>query len=194
MGTKVGPSIANVYVFLLEKKWLNIYNPFYYKRFIDDIFVLVQRMFLDQIIESLKHAFGNLTLNIEYGQKMVFLDLNIEIDHICNKLDFSLYTKPTNTYSFLLTTSNHPNHIFKNIPKSLFIRLRRNNSKLHNFLHFSRILTWQLIKRGYDYVYLNKLVRNIAKTNRDDLLKYKDKNNKFKQIDNKTFIFTTSFE
>ena len=36
-----------------------------------------------------------------------------------------MYIKPTNTFSYLLTNSNHPEFIFNNIPKSLFIRIRR---------------------------------------------------------------------
>lgn len=133
MGTIVGPSIANIYVFLLETKWLNIYNPFYYKRYIDDLFLIVKNIFLKSTIESLKTSFRNLTLNLEYGSKVVFLDLNLEIDPLTKMLDFTLYTKPTNTFSFLITSSNHPNHIFKNIPKSLFIRIRRNNTRLSNY-------------------------------------------------------------
>jgi hypothetical protein len=76
-------------------------------------------------------------MNLECGPKVVFLDLNVEIDPLTKMLDFTLYTLPTNTFSFLLTSSNHPNHIFKNIPKSLFIRIRRNNTRLSNYLNFS---------------------------------------------------------
>jgi hypothetical protein len=88
----VGPSIANIYVFLLETKWLNIYNHFYYKRYIDDLFLIAKNIFLKSTIESLRTSFRNLTLNLEYVPKVVFLDLNVEIDPLTKMLDFTLYT------------------------------------------------------------------------------------------------------
>jgi hypothetical protein len=118
-------------------------NVFYVKKRrypntdIDDLFLIAKNIFLKSTIESLRTSFRNLTLNLECGPKVVFLDLNVEIDPLTKMLDFTLYTLPTNTFSFLLTSSNHPNHIFKNIPKSLFIRIRRNNTRLSNYLNFS---------------------------------------------------------
>ena len=70
-------------------------------------------------------AFGSLKLNIITGKIVNFLDLNISIDFNSNFLDFDIYYKPTNTFSYLFISSNHPTYIFKNIIKSLFIRLRR---------------------------------------------------------------------
>jgi hypothetical protein len=54
-----------------------------------------------------------------------FLDLYIKYDNLTNKLKFWIYTKPTNTFCYLLPSYNHPDRIFNNIIKSLFIRLRR---------------------------------------------------------------------
>ena len=88
----MGPSITNIYVFLLETKWLNIYNHFYYKRYIDDLFLIAKNIFLKSTIESLRTSFRNLTLNLEYVPKVVFLDLNVEIDPLTKMLDFTLYT------------------------------------------------------------------------------------------------------
>jgi hypothetical protein len=45
MGIKCGPSVANIYLFILEKKFLCIYNPFIYNRFLDDIFLCVKLNF-----------------------------------------------------------------------------------------------------------------------------------------------------
>jgi len=73
-------------------------------------------------------------LNIVKVKEIQFLDLLISKDFFLVKLSFKLYTKPTNNFQYLFHTSNHPDFIFKNIPKSLFIRLRRSNSDLSNFL------------------------------------------------------------
>jgi len=45
MGTKCGPSIANVYLYILEIQFLKIHRPLFYSRFIDDIFIIVSSGF-----------------------------------------------------------------------------------------------------------------------------------------------------
>ena len=37
MGCACGPSVANLYIYILEKKWITIHKPLIYYRFIDDI-------------------------------------------------------------------------------------------------------------------------------------------------------------
>ena len=41
MGMVCGSSIANLFVFLYEKKWLTIHRPLIYLRFIDDLFLII---------------------------------------------------------------------------------------------------------------------------------------------------------
>ena len=195
MGTIVGPSIANLYIYTLEKKWLNIHNPLFFSRYIDDLFIMLfSKDKLQETITSLQNSFDNLKLNIEYGEEVVFLDLKIKINKIINRLDFNLYIKPTNTFSYLLTNSNHPAHIFNNIPKSLFIRLRRNNSRLFNYFYHARKLIFNLLDRDYSFRILNKKARMISYLKREDLLKYKNNSKIFGLKDNKTFIFKTNFD
>ena len=40
MGSKCAPALANIYLSILEKHFLNLYNPFYYYSYIDDIFTV----------------------------------------------------------------------------------------------------------------------------------------------------------
>ena len=172
MGTICGPSIANLYLSIIEDSWLRIYKPYFYKRYIDDIFIADKNL----NCENLKNNFSNLKLNINTNKKVQFLDLNIEVNEIKNKLDFSLYVKPTNTFQYLESTSNHPNFIFENIPKSLFIRLRRINSKYIDYIYYSNILINQLIKRGYKKRKLQKIKFQIGNIDREKLIPYKTKN------------------
>ena len=122
MGCICGPSIANIFVYILEKKWLCIHKPLVYKRFIDDIF-LVSTTKINE--NDFRQYFLNLNLTITNSKRVNFLDVVITFDTITKKLNTSMYIKPTNTFSYLLTSSNHPSYIFENIPKSLFIRIRR---------------------------------------------------------------------
>jgi hypothetical protein len=42
MGSSCGPMVANLYLYILEKKWIHIHRHLIYKRFIDDIFLVLK--------------------------------------------------------------------------------------------------------------------------------------------------------
>jgi hypothetical protein len=176
MGCKCAPSLANLYLSILEDKFLFIYKPFYYKRYIDDLFIIVIKNFDISLLFS---YFQNLKLTLSCKNNTVnFLDLNISLDYTLNRIKISLYIKPTQNFSFLLHNSNHPNFIFKNSPKSILIRIRRNCSDLVDYLYFSNIYLYHFLKRGYSYINFCKISHMIALLNRDSLLSYKVKNKK----------------
>ena len=187
MGCKCGPSIANLYLYILEKSWLVIHKPLVYGRFIDDIFY-ASTTSLDK--KAFCNHFIYLKLNIIEGDMVNFLDLYISFDYITEKFSFNLYIKPTNTFSYLLNSSNHPRHIFSNIPKSLFIRLRRICSSYSDFLFHSRNLIIQLCKREYDPIKTIQTCRLISNIDRETLIPYKSKNNENYLKNNVPFVFT----
>ena len=118
--------------------------------------------------------FEGLKISIPFGETINFLDLIISKNNLTNSLDFSLYVKKTNTFNYLLNTSNHPNFIFKNLPKSLFIRIRRICTHYYDYIFFENKITWQLVKRGYKLNSINKISRQIRNIDRSNLLPYKD--------------------
>lgn len=170
MGTKCGPSIANVYVNFFEEKFLVLYKPIYYKRFIDDIFLIVSRGF---DINNLKKFFKPLILNVCTGNEINFLDLSIKIDTITGRVIFKLYIKETNSFNYLNSDSNHPDYIFKNIPKGLFIRIRRICTNYSDFLYFTSKIIFELIKKGYKFDDLRKICNMVGKIDRSSLIPYK---------------------
>ena len=85
------------------------------------------------------------------------------------------YIKPTNSFQYLKTNSNHPNSIFKNIPKSLFIRLRRICSEYSEYLAESRELITKLVSRGYNFKTLSKLRYIIGSIELEKIIPYKEK-------------------
>ncbi len=174
MGCICGPTVANLYLYICEKNWVALNNLPLYKRFIDDI-AYVSKKGLNQ--SELTSNFENLKLNFYINDTVPFLDLNISFDKLKNKLKFSLFIKPTNTFQYLYFNSNHPKHIFKNIPKSLFIRIRRICSEDIEYYFFSRSLFGQLIKRGYEEKFLFKIMFQIGRLNRHTLLEYKSRQN-----------------
>jgi len=192
MGTICGPSVANIYIFILEEKFLCIHRPIYYKRYIDDIFKIILKSYpLDSFIKS----FHNLKLNVVSGHSISFLDLNISFNNFTKNLNFSLYSKPTNTFGYLLTSSNHPKFIFDNIPKSLFIRLRRICTDLTDFYLSSNKLIKQLFSRGYNIFSLYKIRNLVSNFNRANLIPYKSKNSDFiSNYSNNSLFFKIPFD
>ena len=188
MGCICGPSIASLFVYILEIKWLKIHKPIFYGRFIDDI-NLISKDSIDE--QDFKSYFLNLKLNIVQSKIINFLDLEISFDSLTKKLNFSLYVKPTNTFCYLHINSNHPNFVFNNIPKSLLIRIRRICTKYTDYLYFARKLVYQLLNRGYNFTRLFSLVLSIGKIDRDKLIPYKNKIDSIKPI--KSFYFGSEF-
>jgi hypothetical protein len=176
MGSKTGPSIANIFVHIVESIWLEENKPLFYKRFIDDIFVILEKEGLLIKIDSLKRAFGSLKLNLVIDKSVDFLDLNINLDVVTGYLNFKVFFKSTKTFSYLLTSSNHPVFVFKNIPKSLFLRIRRICTKTEDYIYFSIILTKYLVLRGYNLKFINRIFSMVLNLDRIDILKYKQRN------------------
>jgi hypothetical protein len=190
MGSRCGPSIANVFVYNYEKKWLVIHRPIAYYRFIDDLLLIL--IMDNEVIESLKNAFGSLVLKTKVDKNVQFLDLDISVNEFTNRLNFKLFFKPTNTFCYLYIDSNHPSYIFKNIAKSLLIRIRRICTNLTDFVYFSSVLIRNLTNRGYDKTLLDKIFTMVMNLDRERLLQYK---NKQKSIDfTKTYVFKNIFD
>ncbi len=174
MGTKAGPSIANIYLYILEKSFLYIHRPLFYSRFIDDIFIIVLNGF---DISLLPTFFRNLKLNIteKNSEPVVFLDLNIKLNQQTKKLNFTVYKKPTGTFQQLLCSSNHQKKIIENNPFGSYLRIRRICTYSHDYIHLARILTNQLITRGYKRKFLLKISHTVLKLDRNKLIEYKPK-------------------
>ena len=77
MGSKCGPSVANIYIYLMEEKFLTVHRPLFYARFIDDIFIITRKNF---DLNILRNSVSYLRLNIVNSPLVNFLDLNIKKD------------------------------------------------------------------------------------------------------------------
>ncbi|CAF1113579.1 unnamed protein product, partial [Brachionus calyciflorus] len=187
MGTKCGPALANIFVNFFEEKFLLLHKPLYYKRYIDDIFIITK---CDFDISILSNFFDTLKLNIVGGEEVNFLDLLIKIDKITGKIIFRLFIKPTNSFNYLFIDSNHPNFIFKNIPKGVLIRVRRTCSYFSDYLYYSSKFIEQLEKKGFKYSNLRKICSGIGDANQQELITYKLRN---KENFNKSLIMKFPF-
>lgn len=99
------------------------------------------------------HMMNNNTKNIQLTwnistESMVFLDLEIwkDNDHfrLCN------YLKPTDQNAFIPLGSCHHKSWLCNIPRSYFVRLRRNCTEEEDFITQSQVLSSRFQQKGYD--------------------------------------------
>ncbi len=124
MGTKVAPTFANIFMGKFENDYVYT-HPLYSKvliwlRFIDDIFFIFTGTLdeLQQFFDDLNHTrLKSIQFTMDYSRhKINFLDTTIKIENGC--LVSTLYTKPTDSHSYLLYESCHPKHIMASIPYS----------------------------------------------------------------------------
>jgi hypothetical protein len=102
-------------------------------RYIDDCFLIwkgTQRQF-DSYVQKLHHLaseFGIRFGSWELGKGVNFLDITLYLDSD-NKIQYKLYTKPTDVRNYLQTNSFHPNHVFNSAAFSQMQRVANRNSK-----------------------------------------------------------------
>ena len=178
MGTKVAPSYANLFMGQLEKKLLKSLpkQPLIYKRFIDDIFMVFEgsEQELTQFITLCNNFHHSIKFTAEYSKtRAIFLDTIVLKEG--NKLKTTLYTKETDTHSYLHYTSAHPKHMKEKGPYGQFLRLRRNCHDDQDFMHHSNNMVKDYQNRGYQTKPLLTLRNKASQQVRSDLLKPKPK-------------------
>ncbi|CAH2329819.1 Hypothetical predicted protein, partial [Pelobates cultripes] len=128
----MAPMYANAYMYQYEMQYIlqryDLHITRYF-RFIDDILILWN----GTKEEALQFTLGLNTLptpvkmTSHVDEKSVqFLDVEIMI--IDEKLEFRLFTKPTDRNTILHFDSFHPRHLKTSLPSSQFLRVLRNNS------------------------------------------------------------------
>ena len=103
MGLPLSPSFANIFLSYHEQKWLSEcppnFAPVFYKRYVDDTFVLFNnpshaQLFLNYI--NCKHNSINFTMETEINKQLSFLDTLVTRSN--DKFDISVHRKPTFTW------------------------------------------------------------------------------------------------
>jgi hypothetical protein len=154
MGTNVAPSYAILFMDKLECRALNEVplKPLFYGRYIDDIFMIWQHGVenLSHFIQHMNNIHHNIKFTMEYSPDQVnFLDTTVVIDKIHNQCYTKLYTKPTDTHSYLFWTSAHNKPCKSKGPFGQFLRVRRICTKHEDFQRESTMLIQYYQNRGY---------------------------------------------
>ena len=181
MGAPASVRIANIYMYVFLRKFLNTHRgnkPKFIGRLIDDIFFLwedEESKLLD-FYNNLNRFHSTIKFELNYSKESVnFLDTTTYI--IDNKLHTKLYTKPTDKKQYLHFSSCHPEHVKKAIPYSQALRYRRIidlDSELKTAIN---LLEEKFLNRYYDSTLIHTELEKVFDFDREDTLKYKDKTN-----------------
>ena len=183
MGTPMAANYANLFMDDFECKLINDFHkktgltPFIWFRFIDDIFFIWTHgqdslnEFLEfaQSYSRNKKMKSKIEFDIHQSTSSVnFLDVKVIFSNGTIKTD--VYSKPTDAHIYLNSTSFHPKHVLKNIPKGQFIRLRRICSDTTDYIKHSNEFIHYFTYAGYDTNKLHKISQEVIKMKRTDLL------------------------
>ena len=100
MGSPLGPSLANAFLSYHETNWLNScpqgYKPVFYRRYVDDIFVLFKSNdHLKYFQELLNSRHINMSFSMQTERQNEFSFLDIEVIREQGKFSTTSYCKPT---------------------------------------------------------------------------------------------------
>ena len=148
----------------------------FWRRFLDDIFLLWTntRHELDDFILHINSFHPSIKFTVNSSPvSLPFLDINISLRD--GYLHTDLHTKATDAHGYLHRRSCHLPHVYKNIPSSQFLRVRRLCSDPETFKKRSKDIEASLLSRGYDIKSLKQASEKALVTPRSEMLTYKVK-------------------
>jgi len=173
IGSKLGRNYACTYLGKWESNLLgsSALKPFLYLRYIDDIFGIWLHG-EDKLREF--HVLANgihekIKLELRLSTRVVeFLDVRVSVngDGLCT----DVFTKPTDSKSYLHFSSDHPSHVKKAIPSGLAMRAKRICSSSLDFRRQTADIYKNLSTRGYPEQLISNGLSLVEKMDRTKLL------------------------
>ena len=157
MGSSFAPAFANLFMygieFQLASSWRHL---FFYKRYIDDIFFVVQRGFSQLFVRLLNRLMeGIIVFTSDIGRDSVpFLDLVIfkgKKFRSSSMFDFKVFQKTTNLYQYIPFQSEHPISTVKGFIRGELTRYCINSSCFKYFSEIRTLFYLRLRARGYPH-------------------------------------------
>ncbi|KAL5264621.1 hypothetical protein ACHWQZ_G005636 [Mnemiopsis leidyi] len=158
--------IADIFLHWLTQNKLKSNLPWdrlitLFLRYIDDCFLIwkgTARQFSHfvQKLNELAAHFGIKFGSWELGKEINFLDITLYLD-ASNKIQYKLYTKPTDARNYLRTDSFHPNHVFNSVAFSQMLRVANRNSREETRQSDLQQLKSDLHRSGHDMAKLDNL-------------------------------------
>jgi hypothetical protein len=127
MGNPAGASIANIYMIqwdkIIRKHKSYIQNVHLYTRYLDDGFIIWIGPIpeLNAFIAFINTIDPNIQITANHGKSITYLDIDLLLTPN-NIILTRTHRKPTAPTTYLSYTSSHPQHIKKNLPRSILFR------------------------------------------------------------------------
>ena len=164
MGSPLGPALANIFMCSFENKWLrdcpNDFKPVFYRRYIDDIFVLFSSPdHADKFREYLSSKHPNIKFSIEKEEDgcLPFLDVNIFREN--DKFATNVYRKKTFSGVYTNFKSFIPETYKIGLIKSLLFRCFSLCSDFIKFHHEIDKLKSILYRNSYPRDLVDKCIK-----------------------------------
>ncbi|CAF3362230.1 unnamed protein product [Rotaria sp. Silwood2] len=164
MGSPLGPVLADLFMTHLEQR-LNKFStnkPSIWIRYVDDVFCIFKKNqnIKDFLLRINKwHPNIKFTSELEFDEKLAFLDVLISRDNITHKYNTTIYRKPTNTNLYLLYESNQCRDYKLSLIRTLVIRIHRicSSNELKN--QELNLMRKTLIMNGYPLHLIKRGIR-----------------------------------
>ena len=154
-------------------------KSYFYKRFIDDIFILWNgtREQLNEFIKQINTLHPTIKFEANYSFNSInFLDTHI-YKNKDGKLCITLHVKPTDRQSYLHHKSYHPTATKRSITYSQALRIRKICTEDSEYLKHSTNLVQKLNLRGYNQKESEDIITKVHAIEREQLLQPKPKIN-----------------
>ena len=179
MGASLAPSYANIFMGSLEQSMLDRarVKPKYYKRFIDDIFMIVNctETQLEGLIAHMNNQNASIQFTHEYSkEEITFLDVTVYKDpKRSDKLQVKTFIKPTNKQLYISNSSYHPPGATRGVALGEALRYLRTNSDKKQFYKMMFLHKRNLLKRGYPRSLINETIKRVKFSMREKLMQPK---------------------
>jgi hypothetical protein len=173
-GLSCAVQLANVYLTGLDKAFTYTFHAsmLVYKRFVDDILVLLdKRILMAEMLAVLNgfHANIAVTNEDEDDKSVAFLDLDISI--FGGTLDYSTHRKELAAYAYTPFDSCHAHSTLLGIVATETVRLLRTNLLQRNFNAQIWFFISKLKMRGYDVTLVRNIIKRYAWADKHEILK-----------------------
>ena len=199
MGSPASVSIANIALHPLEKLFLETAQHIIcFFRFIDDIIMIssATRTIIEEQITHLNTLHPTLKFTADISNSSInFLDITIYKGpnfKDTGKLSTKIFTKPCDTFQYILPTSTHPPSTFKAFIYGEFLRIIRNSSEKEEYEATSSLFKERLLKRGYEEDFILNIQQSVSHSNRQKILE-ETGNKPVRNKLNIPLVFTTTY-
>ena len=161
-------------------------SPTTWKRFHDDVFVVwvdgsaTLNLFLDYLNNLDDTAKIKFTMQVANENGLDLSDLKLKI--VEGKITVDVYSKPTNSFTYVLPSTCYPYKNIRNVPKGVALRLRRICVTDEKYNQRSSEYQNYLIDRKYNPTLIKKQFEQVGKMTRTQARASKQKPNQVRKI------------